>query len=86
MTPQKVLQKQQRILQRQEGRVHNCKGNLCLYDKEPLKQETNICGEYIIEITIHNKMRLEKCDVYTGVQGDKFTCGNGKRSSKDREG
>ena len=52
-TPKIVLQKQ------------DCRGNLCLYCKEPHKTgDKKICGEYTIEATIQNKMRLDKCDVY----------------------
>ena len=57
--PQKVLQKQQGTLQ--EEIVHNC-----LYCKEPRKTKVKkIYGEYTIEATIQNKMKLNKCDAYT---------------------
>ena len=42
---------------------------ICLYCKESHKTgDWKICGEYIIEDTIHNKMRLDKCDAYTGKE------------------
>ena len=37
----------------------------------------NICGEYKMEATIQNKMRLDKCDTYTA----KETLGNRGRKS-----
>ena len=49
----------------QEGRMHNCKGDLCLFCKEPHKK---ICWEYKMEPTIQNKIRLDKCDVYTAKE------------------
>ena len=49
----------------QEQRMYNCRGDLCFYCKEPHK---NICGEYKMEATIQNKMRLDKCDAYTAKE------------------
>ena len=44
-----------------EGEVHNCEGDFCLYCKETHKTgDKKICGEYIKEVTIHNKIRLDK--------------------------
>ena len=62
----------------QNGGVHNCGGDFCLYCKAPHKTGgKNICGEYIKEANIQNKKRHEKCDMYTaketlGYQGEKL--------------
>ena len=46
--------------------MHDCRGNLCLYYKQPHKTvDKKICEEYKMEPTIQNKMRLDKCDAYT---------------------
>ena len=44
-------------------------GDLCLYCKETQKTgDKKICGDYIIEAKIKNKMRLDKCDAYTAKE------------------
>ena len=37
-----------------------------------------------MEATIRNKMRLDKCNAYTRLKGEKIPCISGKRSSKKR--
>ena len=63
----------------QEGRVHNCGGeDLWPNCKEPQNTgDKKICGEYITEATIHNKMRLGKCNEYKA----KETLGNRGRKT-----
>ena len=62
----------------QEGRMHDCRGNFCFYNKEPHKiGGKKICEEYKMEAIIQNKMRLDKCDAYT----TKETLGNRRRKS-----
>ena len=52
----------------QDGREHNWE-DLCLYCKESRKsRDKKICGQYTIEATIPNKIRLDKCDVYTAKE------------------
>ena len=53
----------------QEGRMYDCRGNFCLYCKEPHKiGDKNICGGYKMEATIQNNMRLDKCGAYTAKE------------------
>ena len=64
--------------------MHNFMGGgvFCLYYKEPNKTEDKkICGEYIMEATIRNKIRLDKCGVYTAKETLGFMVR--KRSSKE---
>ena len=50
----------------QEGRMYDCRGNFCLYWKEPHKTgDEKIYEEYKMEATVQCKRRLDKCDVYT---------------------
>ena len=60
---QKVLQKQLGTLQ--NGGVHICGGDFCLYCKTGDKK---ICEEYKKEANIQNKMRHEKFDAYTAKE------------------
>ena len=49
--------------------MNDCRGNFCLYYKEPHKTEDKKkCEEYKMEATIQNKMRLDKCDAYTAKE------------------
>ena len=59
--------------------LHNYGRGFCLYCKEPHKTE-KIFGEYIREVNIQNKMRLDKCDVYTA----KKTLGYGGKLCKNQ--
>ena len=53
----------------QEEKMHNFRGHLCLYCKEPNKAgDKKIFGEYKMEATIQNKIRLDKCDAYTAKE------------------
>ena len=46
--------------------MHDYRGNICLYYKEPNKTgDKKICEEYKMEATIQSKIRLDKCDAYT---------------------
>ena len=45
--------------------MHDYGGPLSLYCEEPHKTgDKKVCGEYIIETTIQNKMKLDKCGAY----------------------
>ena len=62
----------------QQGRMHNFRGNFCLYCEKPHKTgNKKICEEYKIEATIQYKMRLYKWDAYTA----KETLGYRRRKS-----
>ena len=82
----------QRCLQfghQKKGKMRDCRGNFCLYCKEPHKTEDKkICEEYKMESTIQNKIKLDKCDTYTAKEtlgyGEKVLCVNSKRSNKKR--
>ena len=59
----------QRCLQfghQKKGKMRDCRGNFCLYCKEPHKTEDKkICEKYKMEAKIQKNMRLDKCDMYT---------------------
>ena len=53
----------------QEGRMHNCRGTFTSTAKKLHKTgDKKICKEYKMEAAIQNKMRLNKCDVYTAKE------------------
>ena len=61
-------------------------GVLCSRGKEPHKiRVKKICGEYTIEATILNKMRLDKCDTYTAKETLGYRGSSKKRGKPGRD-